>query len=652
MRHRRGGLASVIAALLLTAASTVSIVGTASASPGDTLVEFDASVTAGVPPCSVNTGIAFDGESLILSCWYNNQIYLVDAETHASNGSVSIPGVSGINAMAYDSARDRLWICTGGYTVRLVDLNAGTLDPSFTPFTTSGCYDGLAYDGEDDTLWSSNDVSSTIQHYQVDGTLIASNSVQGLIGGCGNSGIAVGGEYLFLGNNGCSQIYQMPKDFSSSVLFASFPRRIEDLECDDVTFPGVGAIWAQDAYDRILTAYEIPPGLCSYGGASTTSLSSAHAARAKVGPLGVDTGDIGWVSARDEGSASESQISFNEAAPVATVEAGSASAWASRDPVSSASSATLTGVSIADGLIQAEALVVQASASFDAGVTTLSSEGTSFAGLTIDGEPQSQEVEPNTKIVIPEVGTVTLRREATSPEGTSLSVEGIVFESLDGSTQVVIGSAQAGAGTSVPSAEPRSEQLPELPELPPVPQILGPSAFRSSFEEGEAAEWQFTGSWAIGEAADAPDGSRIAATNPGGSYPSYDYAFLTSPTIDLSSMDDPVLAPETATLRFQQRFRSESFWDCGLIQVSTDGGANWSTIEPEAGYNYSSGYCAGTYFPQSYSGTVHPQWTSNALDLTPYAGQQVQVRFHFVSDGSIQGLGWDLDDFRLVFDQG
>jgi hypothetical protein len=40
------------------------------------------------------------------------------------------------------------------------------------------------------------------------------------------------------------------------------------MECDNITFASSGktVMWSQDAYDNILTAYEIPAGSCGFGG--------------------------------------------------------------------------------------------------------------------------------------------------------------------------------------------------------------------------------------------------------------------------------------------------------------------------------------------------------------------------------------------------
>ena len=236
-------------------------------SPGTNLRQINGTYSQ---PCSINTGIAFDGTNLIMSCWDHNNLDFLNPVDGSLDHTLDIPGYSGLHANAWDGSRNKLWQCAEHNKVLLVD----TSDGSSVLYTHDGiqCTDGLAYDGSDDTLWISPDVSGTIYHYKINGdstlTQIGSFSLSGKIGNCGNSGIAVGGEKLYLANNGCSEIYEVTKDLSSSTLFASFPERLEDMECDDITFAsqGVGAIWSQDAYDRKINAYAIPQGQCGFGG--------------------------------------------------------------------------------------------------------------------------------------------------------------------------------------------------------------------------------------------------------------------------------------------------------------------------------------------------------------------------------------------------
>jgi len=253
--------------LLLAAAFTVSPKET-SAATGDNLRQFDAAV----PACGsgIGTGIAFDGTMLYLSCWSSNVLERVSPADGASLGAITIAGATDLGALAYDGARNAIWACENGSSVVMIDLGGLTASGSFS---TSGCVDGLAYDGIDDTIWASCDVCSTVYHYSISGTLLDSFPLGSLLGGTGNSGIAVGGSTIYLANNGASQIYQCNKSVTSCTLMSTFPRRIEDLECDDITFPGKNAIWSQDAYDRTLNAFEIPAGTCGIGGGAAGEVS-------------------------------------------------------------------------------------------------------------------------------------------------------------------------------------------------------------------------------------------------------------------------------------------------------------------------------------------------------------------------------------------
>ena len=256
-----------IMALFLAAPSIAVSSEEASAADGTIL----RTITAANYNCSIGTGIAFDGTNLLLSCDYDNKIIAVSPADGSFVREYTISGLSAIGALAWDRGRNRLWAC-GGFggddtIVYQINLDDQTSTQAFGG--TQGCPDGLAYDGTDDTLYLSADVSSTVQHYKVDGTLIANIDVSGKLGGCGNSGIAVGGQYLFLANNGCSQIYRSLKASPSDAsLFGTYPARIEDMECDDLSFRSANkaAIWTKDAYDGVLNAFELNAGDCGFGG--------------------------------------------------------------------------------------------------------------------------------------------------------------------------------------------------------------------------------------------------------------------------------------------------------------------------------------------------------------------------------------------------
>ena len=229
-----------------------------------------------VCPSSVNTGLAFDGTNLILSCWESNRLdFLSTADAHVVRQLV-VNGMSDIRAMAWDGKSNRLWACNDGNQVYLVDTSDpdgnGQVGPGAEvqyKFNVHSCVDGLAFDGADETIWSSPDASMPINRYSKTGTLLSSYNNYALTGGSyGNSGLAIGAGKVYMANNGGQQIWVADKPPTTSTLFAAFPRRIEDLECDDITFraDGISVIWQQDAYDRRIQAYAIEPNACPFGG--------------------------------------------------------------------------------------------------------------------------------------------------------------------------------------------------------------------------------------------------------------------------------------------------------------------------------------------------------------------------------------------------
>lgn len=228
-------------------------------------------ITAANPQgCTLNTGIAFDGTNLIMSCWFDPTLDIIDPQDGSLVGSVTPVGYDGFGAMAWNRSTGTLWACGNGGAAGFmdvaveIDLGTGAVLSTFPVPGT--CTDGLAYDGADNTLWTSGDVYQVLVQYDLTGVELQQVNIGGNIGP-GNSGIAIGGDNFYLANNGGNQIYEVDRAFTTYTLFASFARRIEDLECDDVTFaPDAAVIWQQDAYDRIVNAFEIEAGACPFGG--------------------------------------------------------------------------------------------------------------------------------------------------------------------------------------------------------------------------------------------------------------------------------------------------------------------------------------------------------------------------------------------------
>jgi hypothetical protein len=85
--------------------------------------------------------------------------------------------------------------------------------------------------------------------------------------------------------------------------------------------------------------------------------------------------------------------------------------------------------------------------------------------------------------------------------------------------------------------------------------------------------------------------------------------------------------------------------DGGFVEISVNGGS-WNQIWPIVGYPSTGGYMGG-YNTDGYSGSS-AGWEYDEFDLSAYANQVVQVRFHFAASPWWGGQwGWYLDDVYL-----
>ena len=100
---------------------------------------------------------------------------------------------------------------------------------------------------------------------------------------------------------------------------------------------------------------------------------------------------------------------------------------------------------------------------------------------------------------------------------------------------------------------------------------------------------------------------------------------------------------DTATLRFQVWHAVEENWDFAYVEVSEDGGETWTILETTLTTDENPN---GTAFGPGITGesTV---WLEDSVDLTPYAGSEVLVRFEYVTDDAVNGRGLCLDDFAI-----
>jgi hypothetical protein len=109
---------------------------------------------------------------------------------------------------------------------------------------------------------------------------------------------------------------------------------------------------------------------------------------------------------------------------------------------------------------------------------------------------------------------------------------------------------------------------------------------------------------------------------------------LTTPPLDLRAV-------KHATLHYQLWYDLEQ--DYGYVEVSTDGGKTWyaqraahTTNTNPNGANIGNGYTGSSC---SAASTANHCWLQEQVDLSPYAGKTVLVRFEQVTDDEYNGQG-------------
>ncbi len=268
--------------LILAAFFTELLVTPAYAARGDLVATVTFSQSCG---SGIGVGIAYDGTNLWYSCYNSSpDLYRADPVTGQVTASYTIAG--GLGALAYDANRNAIWAGWGGlntgqvYLIQL-DGSKNVVPPTAVAFnatdaTISEIDDGLAYDGQTDSLYISPDGSTVIHHYDTNGNhLIDGPNQNGDFtwagNSCYNSGLAIGGNLLYEGSDGCSHVWVVDKTNPTSSVFnfSTGDVRDEDLECDTNTFASQGkhVMWSKEAYEPMRAhAFEIDFGSCGVGG--------------------------------------------------------------------------------------------------------------------------------------------------------------------------------------------------------------------------------------------------------------------------------------------------------------------------------------------------------------------------------------------------
>jgi len=107
----------------------------------------------------------------------------------------------------------------------------------------------------------------------------------------------------------------------------------------------------------------------------------------------------------------------------------------------------------------------------------------------------------------------------------------------------------------------------------------------------------------------------------------------------------------SASLSFWTWYDVEAGWDFAFVQASTDGGATWASI-PFPGTTMDHDPQAKPDIVAELPGLTGRSggWVQKTVDLSAYAGQQVGLRFRYMTDWGTTGGGFFVDDVAISAD--
>ena len=87
------------------------------------------------------------------------------------------------------------------------------------------------------------------------------------------------------------------------------------------------------------------------------------------------------------------------------------------------------------------------------------------------------------------------------------------------------------------------------------------------------------------------------------------------------------------------------YWDSGVLEITDNAGRTWQSLVPDGGYpGLITSNPASPFAPETPCFADTEDWEPVGVDLSPYAGREVQIRFRFGADRYVVAEGWRIDD--------
>ncbi len=105
---------------------------------------------------------------------------------------------------------------------------------------------------------------------------------------------------------------------------------------------------------------------------------------------------------------------------------------------------------------------------------------------------------------------------------------------------------------------------------------------------------------------------------------------------------------ESATLEFWTWYDIEENWDYAYVEVSSDGGQTWDILITPSGTDYNpNGNNFGWAYTGMSGGGEEPRWIREEVDLSDHVGEEVLIRFEYITDDAVIHPGFAVDDIWI-----
>jgi immune inhibitor A len=101
---------------------------------------------------------------------------------------------------------------------------------------------------------------------------------------------------------------------------------------------------------------------------------------------------------------------------------------------------------------------------------------------------------------------------------------------------------------------------------------------------------------------------------------------------------------DSATLTYWTWYDIERGWDYGYVEASADGGETWTLLPGRLTSDYNP---AGNAYGPGLTGSSRG-WKRERVDLSSFAGQEILLRFEYVTDDAYNTPGWAVDGIEIA----